>query len=289
MTSLGDRLFLMSRREIAVYDAPTLTFQRLITIDDLRDVSLLYGIASCAVNNCLYVSDCVGNVVFKVSLSNETESRKQRKRKSPTSWAVCGQPMGLSVNGSEHVLVACQANDGLRQYTSCGTHVRTIKLQPDVGCPVHAIQLANNRFVVSRSVSSNREVYVVDGDGRSVARFEYNDTSVVSEADEPRQMAVDKNGFVFVSDSAKSRIAVWNPEWDWSCDLPLSRDAGMRRPSAVHLDESCSRLYVNESSENRLLAFDSVEIFEMNKTDPSSNDSLDCGKLAKECACSNSA
>jgi sugar lactone lactonase YvrE len=279
MTSLGNQLYMTSECEIAVYDAATLSFQRSIIIDDINDVSVLHGIASCDLSNCLYVSDCINSVIHRVDPSPEPETRKMntpsrdvfrmlrlsKKLNWPVRIANCGQPMGLSVNAYGNVLVSCQSKDEILEYDPYGTHKRTIKLQPDVGCPDHVIQLDDDRFVVTRSSANGSlylgQVFVVDAEGRLVVRFD--DRRGL--AGGLRQLTANKGGYVFIADVANNRIVVWNPAWQWSCDLPIPQDSGMRRPCAVHLDESCHRLYIGDWRADRLLAVDSALITELSQ------------------------
>ena len=86
----------------------------------------------------MYVSDHIN--VYKVDLSTDNVIK----------WRVDGRPRGLSVNTASNVIVTCYWGNEIREYTTSGSLVRTIKLQESlVTRPVHAVQLTDSQFVVS--------------------------------------------------------------------------------------------------------------------------------------------
>ena len=69
VTSLGNEVFVLrsGSQQVEVYDASTFTLQRYITVPGLGDWS--YGLAACAHNICLYVSDYTDKSVHRAELS----------------------------------------------------------------------------------------------------------------------------------------------------------------------------------------------------------------------------
>ena len=63
-------------------------------------------------------------------------------------WSVVSGPAGLTVNNDKNVLVVIRHERKLKQFTTHGTQLRTIQLQPDIELPRQAIQLSSGQFVI---------------------------------------------------------------------------------------------------------------------------------------------
>ena len=74
---------------------------------------------------------------------------------------------------------------------------------------------------------------------------------------EPRNLAIDSQGFILVADSANNRILVLNPTLTDA--RPLNVTVSISYPYGLWLDESRGRLYVGENGgQKRVLVYDGV-------------------------------
>jgi tripartite motif-containing protein 71 len=248
IAAFDNMLFIAKGREsnnVDVYDASTLQQLRHISIPSCNS----WGLATCSTNNCLYVSDHNNNKIHKVSLSTYTVT---------TSWKVAAWPQGLSVNRSHNLLVACEyaKKTKIEEYSTTGSRVRKI-LDDNILC--QAIELNDGTLAVTR-YRPVHGVCVMSVGGKVVRS--YGSSSVGSgpgQMNNPRGLAVDKQGFIVVADNGNNRIIVLNPTLTDSRVLPLPVSPGFSGPRGLWYDESRGRLYVGECSENgRLLVFDNV-------------------------------
>lgn len=264
VTLLGDQLFVVRypcRQQIEVYDATTLAVQHHLSVPDFHQPC---GLASCAVNSCLYATDYYGNTVHRVHLA-VTSSRDSA---TTTSWRVTGRPVGISVTQfSRNVLVACCSLLGknrLKEYTSDGTQVRKIRLQPDLRNCCHAIQVANpaDHFVISHggdqwglAGEAAGRVSLVNADGRIVRSF-VDKRFPVSLS--PGQLAIGKVGCVLVADQKRGRLLLLGSSLVCSRDMVV--DGGLKGPYALCYDESHGRLYVGEVRGGRVLVVTNINM-----------------------------
>jgi len=253
VTSLGNEVFVLrfeSRRRVEVYDASTFTPQRYITVPGLGSWS--YGLAACAHNICLYVSDYTDKSVHRAELSGSNAAK----------WSVASGPKGLSVNKEHNVVVTCRWADKIQEYTTHGALVREISLkQAGVTRPWHAVQLSTGDYVVSE----NKSPGVVSVVGIDVRRYCPSLSSDLGKMIFPRSLAVTKNDCILVTDIDKARILLVNRSLSSVWELVLPVDDGMHRPRGLCLDESRGRLYVGEyNGSHRVLVFDGVRLCSCN-------------------------
>ena len=250
MTSLDDDVFVIREgsQQIEVYDAATFALRRHITVPGLGSRS--DGIAACARNRCLYLSDDENDEVRRIALSVS-------RIKLVKSWSVASKPTGLSVNSTFHLVVACYGADKLQEYTTRGSLVREIILPPDVTSPWHAVQLSSGDYVISRYTSEG-EVNVVRVDGQVVQSYGQSQTSDVEAMNHPTNLAVASTDDILVADKGNDgRILSINRSSGAVRELPLSADGGIQLPRGLCLDESRGRLYVGEClGDHRILVFD---------------------------------
>jgi DNA-binding beta-propeller fold protein YncE len=262
VTSVGSRLFVLrspSQQQIQVYDTKKFKLQRALQVKHLSDDTSDCGLTSCVASNCVYVSDYWKNAIYKVDLYNNIQV---------FSWHVDGGPHGLSVNTECNLLVACRDAKKILEYTTNGSLVREIFLKSHGVrlCPMHAIQLTSNQFVVSCRNEINKvyDVVEVDTEGRVVVSYTNQVQSTTQkEFDFPRRLSVDKNNqCILVADRRNNRIVILNRSLN-GCARELnvmSVDGGLQRPSCLYFDTSRNRLFVGECEcgQRRILIFDNV-------------------------------
>jgi len=235
VTSLGDEVFVACyySQGIEVYDSESFTLQRYLTVPGL--VSQCFGLAACISNNCLYASEYYNNSIHRVDLSGSN---------AVNTWSVASRPAGLSVNKAHNVVVACHWPSKLQEYTTHGTLVREISLeQTGLTNPWHAVQLSTGDYVVSHDTSPG-VVSVVGVDGQVVRSYDQSQMSDVGPMNQPRGLAVMKNGDILVPDHSNNRILSMNSAL--SSVQALLVDCGIQQPFGLCLDESRGRLYVSD-------------------------------------------
>jgi len=233
---------------VDVYDTTRFSIQRSVSFTGLGTV--VYGLATCDVNNCLYVSDWSNHRVHKVNLSTYNVSLK---------WKVARGPRGLSVNATHNVLVACSRDKKIQEYTTVGALVRQVSISDS--SPWHAIQLPSGQLVVSHC-NPLHSVSVVGFDGRVIRSYGNTAESQPGQLNGPRGMALyGKQAGVglLVADCGNNRIMALNSLLSVARQLPLSVDGGVQWPISLCLDESRGRLFVGEGDgQHRVLVFDDV-------------------------------
>jgi len=250
VTSLGSHVFVLCRnsQQIEVYDAEIFTLQRHITVPGIGSRS--YGLAACAVYQCIYASDS-NNSIHKVELSCSNAVKK---------WSVDSLPRGLSVNKAHNLAVSCREANKLQEYTTDGFLIREIYLQAGITRPWHAIQLSTGHYVVSQWTLPG-VVSVVGVDGQVIHSYGQSQTSVVGQMIHPSSLAVTKNDDILVADINNYRILSIIRSTGCVQELALSVDDRIQIPSGLCLDESRGRLYVGEYGRpHRVFVFDGVSL-----------------------------
>jgi len=235
VTSLDDRVYVVrdKKKEVEIYDAATLTLKRRLPVPGISvDAS---GIAACAINKCLYLSDWYYLSIHRVDLATDATKK----------WRVAKNPRGLSVNSDHNVLVACLSDNKLQEYTTDGRPVREISLAADMDSPWHAIQLSNGDYVVSQWLSAGL-VGVVGVDGELLHSYGPSSSSDVGPMEYPCILAITKLGDILVADKGNNRILKINSSLTRAQLFPVPADVELREPFALHLDETGDRLYIGE-------------------------------------------
>ena len=199
------------------------------------------SLTSCNVNSCLYINDMSN--VFRVDLSTN----------NVISWPVDGRPRGLSVNRTSNVLVTCDVDNTIKEYSSSGSLVRSIKLQvKHVKSPLHCVQLTDGRYVVSHG-SPVYGVSAIDEHGALIATYRNSETTKLK-INCPRCIVVVNNSLL-VADVNNDRILLLNTSLSDARLLSLPVNSQLKRPHCMYLDQSIGRLFVGEWS-GRVLVID---------------------------------
>jgi len=104
-------------------------------------------------------------------------------------WPMGGGRIGLSLTPSNNVLTGYCTE----VCSESGKVIRQVALQSDINDPMHAVQLADQHYVVAHGKYYDCRVSVVDVNGQVVV-LNYGDVI------EPLHIAVDKDNFVFVAE-----------------------------------------------------------------------------------------
>jgi DNA-binding beta-propeller fold protein YncE len=252
VTSVDNHLFVLrspSRQQVQVYDLNTFTLLRSLQVTGLRDSSW-NRLTACDFNNCIYISDCnVSSSVYKVQLKTGKKIFK---------WSVGSNAMGLSVNTTQNLLVACCYLNKIQEYTTDGSLVREICLDKSFS-PRHAIELTSGQLVICCHNKHRSVVIAVDSKGLVDSLKKQLKPKNIHDFSNPCHLAVDnKNNCILVADNLNNRIVILSRSRNYHASEfdVTSLDGGLSGPSCLHFNESQGRLYVGEQIGQRVLVFD---------------------------------
>jgi len=257
VTSLDDDMFVVRdfKQEIEVYDTKTFTLQRHITVRGLGRKSC--SLAACPHYNCLYASDWGNSSVHRVELSGSNAVMK---------WSVASNPRGLSVNSEHNLLVVSSGEKKLQIFTTDGTLLQNIELQADIEYPRHAVQLPTGQFLVSHAHSLHR-VCLVGVNGAVVRSYGGQPGSQLTQMNEPRDLAVDREGSVLVADQLNHRLLVIDQSLSSAHEMPVCVDGGLHLPFSLWYDQSTRRLHIGATQwcgRGRVIVIDNLKNFRTN-------------------------
>jgi len=250
LTSLGDDVFVMrwnNRQQVQVYDAVTFTLQRRLSV---RGLGYSVGLAACASNKCLYVSDYDNNSVHRVELSGSN---------AITKWSVGRRPIGLTVNSAKNVTVVIQGERQLQQFTTHGTLLQTIQLQPDIEEPRQVVELSNGQFVISHTGTHHR-VSLVDDKGAVVRSYGGTPGCDLTKMKSPVGLAVDEDENILVANESNKRLLVLDRSLTSAREMSVSVDGGLKHPYSLCYDKSRGRLHIGEWN-GRVIIIDHLKDF----------------------------
>jgi DNA-binding beta-propeller fold protein YncE len=247
LTSIDDRsIFVLcshsnGKQQIEVYDMHEWKWQETLKVPGLGD-DKFNGLTSCAKNMYLYVSDWEYSTVYKIAL---TDDRKI------LHWKVDWRPTGLSVNIASNLLVTCNWEKTLQEFTPQGSLVRVINLKNLNRQPWHSVELTSDLFLVC---FRDKSVDIVNFQGEIVNKYESQRRSTTSvQFSWPRHLAVDINKErIFVADSGTHRIV----ELDGSMNYVGGLDE-LTEPRCLYFNKSNTQLFVCDGDNGgRICSFD---------------------------------
>jgi len=241
IATLGNEMFVVrwGNPNIQVYktDTSDVSIQRNISVG--AGSNTFRGLAACKFNQCLYVLEQNAQTIHKVSpVTNNTVKQ----------WSVNGQPYGVTVNSAHNLLVACYNTHIVQEYTTDGTMVREINLQPDITNPAHVVQLRSGEFGITQHGSVHRYC-VVGGDGKIVKG------TASGQMSSPFGFAIRKGGTkVLVADHGNNRILLLKSQSLSIEQLPAAFN-GFSAPYCIYLDISAGVMYVGNWGSGQIMCF----------------------------------
>ena len=236
VATAGNDLFVLRRERyddpnaLAVYDADTFTFRRLVTVDGMTAPRCL---AACSHYKCLYIGDNGRHRgIHRVDLSTNQITR----------WSVDGRPTGLSVTRRHTLLVTLYHKRAIFEYTTHGSLLRNIKLDVNIGSPVHAVELSNGQFVVNDAISGQDGVCVVDTAGHIVHSYDRPKDSFTRPSIYT-SLAVDSHDNMFVADYDNDRVELLSATLT-HLGYVATHGLSLHYETYLHLDELRGRLYI---------------------------------------------
>ena len=242
VTSLGDEVFVLRRKErdqIEVYDVITFRLLRCMTIPNIRGLA---DITSCEHYRCVYISDNIVMCIRRVDVQTG----------ATTQWAVCDMPSGLSVTKAHNVVVTFHVVRKIKEFSSHGQLLQELALPDDVINPWHAVQLTTGQYVVchgNEGTDRRDTVHRVCLMNEYCTQFVHSHGgqpgSDIGQYNVPGHLAVDDHEFVFVVDTLNRRVTLLSPTLNYIRQV-VSRDKLKWRPCRLHLDVQRRRLYVTD-------------------------------------------
>ena len=244
MTVLNNKLYVLRERVLEragwfmldVYstEGDVWQLEKMVTVtgEDLRDV------ASCVKHKCLYVCDFSAKSIPKLSLDGAEVSR----------WNVNEACVGISVTSDSCslLLTSGESNKVLELSGENGQRLRDIRLPEEIQSPRHAVLLSTGELLVSHG---EHRVCKVSTDGSTVIHsFGSEVGSQMEKLSLPCQLAVDKDGFVFVADCWNNRLVLLSPSLEFVREIKNLGDCPLgecpRRLFLDHFHRMKLRLYV---------------------------------------------
>jgi len=222
-----------SSDQIEAYDKDCCRLQRKLTVRGLVKPA---DITACRRNCCAYISDSYNEQIHRVPLPVGAEVK---------SWRVNAEPFGLSVTGSRSVLVTCSKVSRIKEYNTDGHLLRQLQLPEDVIEPRHTVQLSSGHYLACHGPLKGQlnRVCLLSSDGQVVKSYSGSQGSDSQQMNVSKQLAVDRNGFVFVADCCNQRVLLLSPELTYIRDV-VSRDELKGKPARLCLDGKRNCLYV---------------------------------------------
>ena len=150
--------------------------------------------------------------------------------------------MSLSVTAKSNVLVTSCVVGKLIEFTTNGRVLREIDLGR-VSVPVfHSVQLSNGQFVVATVFE--KCVYMIKDDGEPVQSYSGQIGPYAGQLLNPRQLVVDKQGFVAVVANISGNVVLLSPSLTYVREL-VTVDKGLAKyPFRMCFNEKRSLLFV---------------------------------------------
>src|SRR6218665_911738 len=147
ITKLRNEIYIMVQRsysasavELSVFeDRIPFRLKKKMEMNQFKDP---VDMESCEEESCLYVNDCDGSCVWKISI----ETEKQHK---PTKWLSFDYlPLSISVTCDGELLIINSSSSSLMIYGSDAGLLRSIKLPTYIKNPDHAVETSIGNFVI---------------------------------------------------------------------------------------------------------------------------------------------
>jgi len=247
VTSIDADVFVVrddKSQQVEVYDAVTFTLQRRLSVPGL---GCSFGSAACASNKCLYASDFYNDRVHRVELSGSN---------AVTRWSVGRRPAGLTVNTDKNVLVVIRGERQIQQFTTHGTLLQTIQLQPDIEWLRQVVELSNGQFVIGDAGTYCHRVCLLDVKGAVVRSYGGTPGPDLTKMNGPAGLAVDEDENILVADMNNNRLLVLDRSLTSAREMSVSVDGGLKDPYSLCYDQSRGRLYIAEYNGQRVIIID---------------------------------
>jgi len=101
-------------------------------------------------------------------------------------------------------------------------------------------------------------------DGAVVRSYGGQEGSQLTQMNEPRGLAVDREGRILVVDQFNKRLLVIDQSLSTAHEMSVCVDGGLDHPYSVWYDQSRKRLYIGEWDGGRVIVIDNLNDFRAN-------------------------
>ena len=265
VAQLGSELFVLlhSPLQLAVYDAVSLTSRGNIILPAGVYRRNFVDMVACSYYHCLYLADQLCSCIVRLEIPPKHSEWKVDGFKS-SGYGQCGEiKIVISVTSSHHLLVFCSASRMLKLFSTSGELYNTVQLPPGLVSVTCAVELIPGQYVVTHG-SALHQVCVVSCEGKILYTFGGLRGSYGHLLTTPRDVAVDKDGFVYIDDMGSNRLVLLTPKLDYLHCMPnvftKSSENLCRR---MKLGKNCSRIYVVHSTYENHLCISHVTVFQI--------------------------
>lgn len=214
----------------------------------VHDLQHALGMASSDKHRCLYICDGgkTSRCIHRIGLADH----------AITKWSLDDEPAYVMVMRNENVLVTLA--DRLLQYTTDGQLVKKIFLDvTSIGAAWCSTELSAGQFVVGHGMRASCEglrsedehqLCIIDESGSVIHSFG-EEWGVSEELSDPHCLVTDSQDQVVVGDRVRCRLGLFGPTLSHLGEIQRLDDlyeSFVCVLSAVHWDESTSRLYVGD-------------------------------------------
>jgi len=198
VTQLHDVVFVVCHQSSTILRFNATTHERLTDID-VKDLQDPFDIVACEQTSHVYVVEYYKECIWRMSADGA-----DIKHWLPQSPDGTFRPRSLSVT-STRLLVTSRDTKQLMQFDADGDELRRVHL-PDYMEPLHAVESPTGTFIVGHENTQLKwQVSEVNTGGEVLRQFT---GSRLSSLGEPRHVAVDSRGNIFVADYDNLRILV---------------------------------------------------------------------------------
>lgn len=202
----------------------------------LEDVEAPYDLASSTKSSCLYLTDCKGNRVHKMTLPSQEVSR----------WGPeIGYPHTLSVTSPEDqvLLLMYESPSRLEIYGPDAKQVRCINLPDEIEYPKHAVGTSGGNYVISGKVKGSEAwgVFEMNVDGKILHRL-----TQANHLTESYHLAIDSADRLIVADCWNNRLAIIDAKLSRCEELLPKNSKGLKWPWRLHYVASDNQVLVLE-------------------------------------------
>ena len=269
--------------QLDVYDVKDYSSRGNITIPLNYGDFCFSDMAACCFHRCLYIVDWKNKRIVKLQMPSKLSTWKL------STWAVDDISCKLiSVTSEHYVLVVCGLM--LKLFSTDGVLQVTVNLQPDIVNVTSAVELTPGQYLVSQrpntssveltpgqylvsqrpnpfdsnSINQLHRVCVVNSEGEVLHTHGGFQGSHHTLLNSPRDVAIDKDGFVYVVEENISRLIVLTPKLGYiHCINNVASLISRSSLSAPRLkiDKQLMRIYVRHVGPNGYSSF--CEVFQL--------------------------
>ena len=244
---LGNQL----SNQLDVYDVNDYSSRGNITIPLNYGDFRFSDMAACCFHRCLYIVDWKNKRIVKLQMPSKLSTSKL------STWKVDDISCELiSVTSEHYVLVVCGLM--LKLFSTDGVLQVTVNLQPDIANVTSAVELTPGQYLVSQrpnpfdsnGINQLHRVCVVNSEGEVLHTHGGFQGSYHTLLNSPRDVAVDKDGFVYVVEENVSRLIVLTPKLGYihcinnvASLISRSKSLSLSAPR-LKIDKQLMRIYV---------------------------------------------